>query len=86
VTDIGRGRSLGGRGRLWGGEIARSQGERDNEGDWKITVDYRLQTPDGRTIEGSVSRIRNELAGEPPLVPGTPLAILYCPPETVRVL
>lgn len=74
------------RGTLLPGEVVCSQGERDSEGDWKLTVDYGLRTPDGRWLEGSVSHIRNELAGEPPLVPGTPLAILYCPPATVRVL
>jgi hypothetical protein len=86
VRDIWQRLVLVRQGQLLQGEVVQTKGERDSDGDYQLTVQYRLQAPDGRILTGSVSRIRNELAGEPPIVPGTPLAILYCPPSTVRVL
>ncbi len=68
------------------GEVVNSVVEPDSDGEYWLQIDYRVQTPDGQVLEGSVTRTRNDLAGDPKLIPGTALAMLYLPPRTLKLL
>lgn len=59
------------------GQIITCKGRRDDDGDFKITVEYRFRTPSGAIIVGQVRQLRNDLKQAALPAPGTPVVVAY---------
>jgi hypothetical protein len=58
----------------------------DDDGDYKILLNYRFRTPTDKVLTGEVRQIRNDLRQTPLPVPGTPVAVFYRNPRSYRLL
>ncbi len=72
--------------RLLRGEMVGCTGREDDEGDFKLMVEYRFRTPSGSVIVHRASQIRNDLRRLPLPGPGTPVAIYYRNDRAFRLL
>ncbi|MBI1277296.1 MAG: hypothetical protein GC179_04125 [Anaerolineaceae bacterium] len=65
-------------GRMLPGEILESSHSTDSDGDLSLKVEYTFRTPDSNKRLSKVERAtRNDLKGQRPPAPGTPVVILY---------
>jgi hypothetical protein len=61
-----------------GGQVVRSSGSIDSDGDFTLKLDYSFFSPTGnQIIHGSAQQARNNLNGEALPAQGAPLAILF---------
>jgi hypothetical protein len=72
--------------RLLRGEMVACSGRADEEGDFKLMIEYRFRTPSGSVLVHRASQIRNDLRRVPLPGPGTPVAIYYRNDRSFRLL
>jgi hypothetical protein len=79
-------RLLSREGRLIGGQLISSQGRRGSKGSYTVTLRYRFQTPDGRTLNHEASQTRNDM--KQAVLPGygTPVLVVYVSDKLFQVL
>lgn len=75
-------------GQLLIGEVVNANGQwvwtgsgKSRSRKYQVTVNYRLRTPDGQTIDGKESAYRNDLARQSLPEPGAQIAALYVPTD-----
>jgi hypothetical protein len=72
--------------RMLRGQIVECTGRLDEDGDFKIKVDYRVRTPADKVLSGQGRLIRNDLRQKPLPTPGTPVAVYYRSDRSHRLL
>jgi len=68
------------------GQVIACEGARDDDGDFKVKVRFRFQSPDGQTLSGQARQIRNDLADRPLPPIGAPVAVYYRHEQSYRLL
>jgi len=69
------------------GEILRSSGHRDSDGDFMLSLGYGFRSPlTGTRMEGTNSQVRKDLEDGPLPPPGTPVHVLYLDDDVHMVL
>jgi len=72
--------------RLLRGEMVSCAGREDDDGDFKLMIEYRFRSPSGSVIVHRASQIRNDLRRQPLPGAGTPVAIYYRNDRAFRLL
>jgi hypothetical protein len=72
--------------RMLRGQIVECSGRLDDDGDFKIKLDYRFRTPADKVLSGQARQIRNDLRKKPLPTPGTPVAVYYRNDRSHRLL
>jgi hypothetical protein len=73
-------------GRLAAGSVTSYKARLDSDKDLIVTIGYRFITPDGQVIDAVEESTQNQLKEQPPLAPGTPVAVSYADPQTYKLL
>jgi hypothetical protein len=85
VRQYTRTRRLEREGQLLHGRVAEAKGSRGKNG-YQVRISYTFISPEGETIKGSESRIRNDLRDAPLPASGTPVAVVYVGPGLYRMV
>lgn len=72
--------------RLLRGEMVSCAGREDDDGDFKLMIEFRFRSPSGSVIVHRASQIRNDLRRMPLPGAGTPVAIYYRNDRAFRLL
>jgi hypothetical protein len=87
VGEVRKRHRLAREGRRVAGQVMRSYGRRDRDGDYHLELWYHFVSPQtGSRIEDGGSQLRQDLADQPLPPPGTPVQVLFVDNETYLVL
>jgi hypothetical protein len=68
------------------GRLLSCRGQRGSKGTYTVTVRYRFETPDGRTLDREASQVRNDMKQVMLPPPGTPVLVVYVSDKLHQVL
>jgi len=72
--------------RVLRGQIVECDGQNDDDGDFKLRIQYRFRTPKGQVVTAQVRQIRNDLRDKPLPAPGGTVAVYFRSARSFRLL
>jgi hypothetical protein len=72
--------------RILRGLIVECEGQTDDDGDFKLRIQYRFRAPKGQIVTAQVRQIRNDLRNKPLPAPGGTVAVYFRSARSFRLL